>query len=131
MHGLSLLIVDDEQDFVATLARRVQKRGWFCEGVLSGAEAVEKIKQHEFDLVLLDMKLPDMDGNKVLQQIKKTRPHTQVVILSGHASAKAGEEGLLNGAYDYLMKPLEFESLFEKLIAASGKSPRGSPAGVD
>ena len=72
--------------------------------------------------MLLDMKLPEMDGNSTLVEIKKIRPETQVIILTGHASASDGIEGMKNGALDYLMKPVEFESLFEKLLKAVNKT---------
>lgn len=111
----SVLVVDDEKAFIHTLIKRLQRRGVECEGVFSGEDAIEKIKTRKFDIVLLDMKLPEMDGNSTLIEIKKIRPDTQVIILTGHASANDGIEGMKNGAVDYLMKPVEFESLFEKL----------------
>jgi len=114
----SVLVVDDEKDFVQTLIKRLNRRGVACEGVFTGEEAVEKIKERKFDIVLLDMKLPGMDGNNTLIEIKKVRADTQVIILTGHASANEGLEGMKNGAMDYLMKPVEFESLFEKLQKA-------------
>ena len=113
-----VLVVDDEKDFVHTLIKRLRRRGVVCEGVFTGEEAVEKIKERKFDIVLLDMKLPAMDGNHTLIEIKKIRADTQVIILTGHASAHEGLEGMKNGAMDYLMKPVEFESLYEKLLNA-------------
>lgn len=118
MSSFSVLIVDDEVDFVNTLLKRLQRKGLESEGVFSGRAAIEKIRQRAFDVVLLDMKLADSEGNEVLREIKRERPETQVVILSGHASAKAGREGLGGGACDYLIKPVEFESLYEKLKSA-------------
>lgn len=117
----SVLVVDDEKDFVQTLIKRLHRRGVTCEGVFTGEEAVEKIKERKFDIVLLDMKLPGMDGNNTLIEIKKIRADTQVIILTGHASANEGLEGMKNGAIDYLMKPVEFESLYEKLRKAVNK----------
>ncbi len=122
MEPFSLLIVDDEQEFVITLGKRLQKRGVLCAGVFSGAEALARVTNQEFDVVLLDMRLPDMDGNQVLREIKQIRPDLPVIILSGHASTTAGREGLRNGAHDYLMKPVDFESLFEKLQSAMEKA---------
>jgi DNA-binding NtrC family response regulator len=118
----SVLVVDDETDFINTLIKRLQRRGVECEGVFNGEDAVEKIKDREFDIVLLDMKLPEMDGNSTLREIKMIRPDTKVIILTGHASASDGIEGMKNGAVDYLMKPVEFESLFEKLLKAVNKT---------
>lgn len=122
----SVLVVDDEKDFINTLLKRLQRRRIECEGVLSGEDAIERIKARKFDIVLLDMKLPHMDGNATLIEIKKLRTDTQVIILTGHASASEGLTGMKNGAIDYLMKPVEFESLFEKLIKAAGSSHTSS-----
>lgn len=122
MPMFSVLLVDDEKDFITTLLKRLKRKGLECEGVFCGMDAVERIKARSFDAVLLDMKLPDMDGNAVLLEMRKVRPDLRVIILTGHASANDGQEGLKNGAVDYLMKPLEFESLFEKLQIAGSKT---------
>jgi DNA-binding NtrC family response regulator len=119
----SVLVIDDEQEFVSTLVRRLYKRGWESEGALTGGEAIRKIAAGGFTVALLDMRLPDMDGSQVLREIMKINPQTRVIILTGHASASEGEEGIRNGAFDYLIKPVEFETLLEKLQAARERSP--------
>lgn len=116
--GMRVLVVDDEQEFVATLVKRLSRRGMVCSTACTGAEAIEVVRREVFAVVLLDMKLPDIDGNEVLREIKKLRPETQVVILTGHISASDGLEGIGCGANDYLMKPVEFESLLESLQLA-------------
>lgn len=118
-----ILVVDDEEEFVSTLVQRLRKRGWACEGALTGGAALAQITAADFAVVLLDMRLPDMDGGLVLKEIKKIRPASRVVILTGHASAREGEAGLKNGAFDYLLKPVEFETLLEKLQAARDRGP--------
>ncbi|MBA3003941.1 MAG: response regulator [Desulfurivibrio sp.] len=118
MSELPILIVDDEEEFVSTMVQRLRKRGLSSEGVLTGTAAIAKAADSDFSVVLLDMRLPDMDGGLVLQEIKKIRPESRVVILTGHASASEGEEGIRNGAFDYLIKPVEFETLLEKLRTA-------------
>jgi len=123
MNGQSILVVDDEQEFVATLVRRLRKRGLACDGVLDGNAALALLASRAYDLVLLDMRLPDLDGVTVLCEIKKIRPQTQVIILTGHASIRDGEEGMRQGAFDYLLKPVEFETLLEKLHAATEQIP--------
>ncbi len=123
MSEFSILVVDDEEEFVATLVQRLRKRGWASEGVLSGGAAIARVAASDFGVILLDMRLPDMDGGQVLQEIKKIRPTSRVVILTGHASASEGEEGIKNGAFDYLLKPVEFETLLEKLEAARNRGP--------
>lgn len=117
--GRRLLVVDDEQEFVSTLVKRLRRRGMVCATAFTGSEAIESVRREPFDMVLLDMKLPDIDGNEVLREIKKLRPQTQVVILTGHISARDGMESIGGGANDYLMKPVEFESLLESLQRAS------------
>lgn len=123
MSELPILIVDDEEEFVSTLVQRLRKRGWSSVGVLTGGAAIAKAADSDFGVVLLDMRLPDMDGGQVLQKIKKIRPDSRVVILTGHASANEGEEGIRNGAFDYLIKPVEFETLLEKLRTAGNQGP--------
>ena len=123
MSEFSVLVVDDEEEFVATLVQRLRKRGWASEGVLSGSAAIARVAATDYAVVLLDMRLPDMDGGQVLQEIKKIKPESRVIILTGHASASEGEEGIKNGAFDYLLKPVEFETLLEKLEAARERSP--------
>lgn len=123
MSEFSILVVDDEEEFVATLVQRLRKRGWASEGVLSGGAAITRVAASDFAVVLLDMRLPDMDGGQVLLEIKKIRPTSRVVILTGHASASEGEEGIKNGAFDYLLKPVEFETLLEKLETARNRGP--------
>jgi len=123
MSGLPILVVDDEEEFVSTLVQRLRKRGLSSEGVLTGTAAIAKAADSDFGVVLLDMRLPDMDGALVLQEIKKIRPDSRVVILTGHASASEGEEGIRNGAFDYLIKPVEFETLLEKLHTAGNHGP--------
>lgn len=116
-----VLVVDDEEEFVATLVKRLTKRGVSCATAFTGAQAIAALKTKDFDVMLLDMKLPDSDGKDVLREAKRLKPATQVVILTGHISAKDGIEGLDCGAHDYLMKPVEFESLLESLQIASQK----------
>ncbi|TAN38798.1 MAG: response regulator [Nitrospirae bacterium] len=122
MASCSVLIVDDEKDFVHTLLKRLKRRGLECEGVFTGEEAIETVKSRQFNIVLLDMKLPGRDGNSTLVEIKKIQPDAEVIILTGHASADDGIAGMKNGAMDYLMKPVEFESLLEMLLKAVRKT---------
>jgi len=118
MEEPTVLVVDDEEDFVQTLLKRLRRIGVDCDGAYNGIEALDKVSERDFDVVLLDMKLVKEDGNDVLREIKLLRPETEVVILTGHASASAGREGLEHGAFDYLIKPVEFETLHEKLREA-------------
>lgn len=116
MEKSSLLIVDDEKDFVATMSKRMQRKGVVCRTALTGGEALDLVRNQNFHAVLLDMNLPDMDGNTVLRRIKKMKPDTRVLILTGYASVAEGQEALALGASGYLLKPVEFEMLHEKIL---------------
>lgn len=118
MTSFRLLVIDDEPDFVDILLKRLRKKAVHCLGALSGREGMAQLRSQEFDVVLLDMRLPDLDGNALLRLIKQEYPAVEVVMLTGQASLQAGREGMRDGAFDYLLKPLELESLHEKLLAA-------------
>ncbi|MBA3014351.1 MAG: response regulator [Proteobacteria bacterium] len=121
MTNFKVLIVDDEQDFLETTTKRMQKRNIQCETASSGKEAIEKINTGDFDVVLLDVKMPGMDGVETLREIKRIKPLIEVVMLTGHASVESGIEGMKLGAFDYLMKPMELDPLLEKIKDAYAK----------
>ena len=111
----NVLIVDDEQEFREMAIKRLNKRGLQCFGAESGEEALEQIQMREIDVVLLDVKMPGMDGIMTLREIKRLKPMIEVVMLTGHASVESGIDGMRLGAFDYLMKPIELEPLIVKL----------------
>ena len=120
----SVLIVDDEVQFVETLAKRLTKRNVRVDAAYSGHEALEKLAASgptRTDVVILDVKMPGMDGLETLAQIKEEHPLIEVIMLTGHATVESAIEGMKRGAYDYLMKPCELDLLMEKLIAATDK----------
>jgi DNA-binding NtrC family response regulator len=122
MDTFRVLVVDDETDFLETVVNRLQKRKIDATGVPTGEAALEMIKEKLFDVVLLDVKMPGgMDGIEGLREIKKMRPLTEVILLTGHASVETSIEGLKLGAFDYLIKPVKFDELLEKLAAAFEK----------
>ena len=122
MDTFRVLVVDDETDFLETIVNRLQKRKVEATGVPSGEATIELMKEKLFDVVLLDIKMPGgMDGIEVLREIKKMQPLTEVILLTGHASVETSIEGLKLGAFDYLIKPVKFEELLEKLAAAFEK----------
>ena len=122
MDSFSVLVVDDEQDFLETMVNRLNKRDIKTTGVLSGEKALEEVKKRLFDVILLDIKMPGgMDGIETLREIKKIQPLAEVILLTGHASVETSIEGMKLGAFDYLLKPMKLEDLMEKLAEAFEK----------
>jgi DNA-binding NtrC family response regulator len=120
----SVLMVDDEKGFVEALARRLTKRGVTVSTAYSGNEALDKLSgggAAMIDVVLLDVKMPGMDGLETLQIIKERHPLMEVVMLTGHATVESAIEGMKRGAFDYLMKPCDVEVLLTKLSEAAAR----------
>lgn len=118
MH-IRVLLVDDEEQFVLNMAKLLKFRGFEVSTALDGFKALELFKSGEgFDVVVLDVKMPGMDGISALSRIKKIAPHTEVIMLTGHATLESGIEAIRWGAFDYLMKPCDIEDLTEKIKEA-------------
>ena len=116
---IRVLLVDDEEQFVINMARILEVRGFDVSTAFSGYEAVDAIESvGAFDVVILDVKMPGMDGVETLAEIKKRIPDTQVIMLTGHATLSSGIRAMRRGAYDYLMKPCDIENLTEKINEA-------------
>ena len=113
-----ILLVDDEVAFANNLLKLLSKRGYDAVVVYSGADAVNMVGEKEFDVIILDMKMPGMDGIATLKEIKKKVPSVEVVILTGHGSVESGIEGMQLGAFDFLMKPVSIDDLQEKVSEA-------------
>jgi len=118
---IRLLLVDDEDEFRKTIANRLTKRGLHPEQARTGEEGLAILARKPVDVVVLDMKMPGMNGIQVLQLIKNKYPKTEVILLTGHASTLDGVEGIKLGAFDYLMKPVELEHLLGKIRQAHEK----------
>jgi DNA-binding NtrC family response regulator len=116
-----ILLVDDEEDFVQALSERLAMRDYDVTTSLSGEDAVEKIKHYNFDVVILDVLMPGLNGIDVLKEIKGIKPLTEVIMLTGHATVETAIEGMKLGANDYLMKPCETEDLVSKINRAYEK----------
>jgi len=113
-----ILLVDDEVAFANNLLKLLSKRGYDVVVVYNGADAVNMVGEKEFDVIILDMKMPGMDGIATLKEIKKKAPLVEVVILTGHGSVESGIEGMQLGAFDFLMKPVSIDDLQEKVSEA-------------
>jgi DNA-binding NtrC family response regulator len=121
----NVLLVDDEAPFIEALGKRLDKRGVTVTTALSGAEALQKLEANSrIDVVVLDVKMPGMDGIDVLKAIKAAYPLIEVIMLTGHATVESAIEGMKLGAMDYLMKPCEMDILIAKLQEAREKKSK-------
>jgi DNA-binding NtrC family response regulator len=112
---IKLLLIDDEVGYVHALSKRLTKRKFQVAKAFSAAETFQVLRQADFDVAVLDLKMEDMDGIEVLKVLKKMAPEMVVIMLTGHGSAEAAQEGLKHGAFDYLTKPCELDELIEKI----------------
>jgi DNA-binding response OmpR family regulator len=111
MEQLKLLLVDDETEFVKTLSERLKIRDLDSEIALNGEEALEIVGKEPPDVIVLDLKMPGIDGMEVLRVIRKAHPNVQVIMLTGHGSEKDEKEARRLGAFDYLQKPVVMDKL--------------------
>jgi two-component system NtrC family sensor kinase len=124
MENINLLLVDDENQFRQTVAKRLAKRGAKVRQASSGQECLDSMAEEPVDVVVLDVKMPGMDGIETLHRIKEKHPDTEVIMLTGQASTRDGVDGIKSGAFDYLSKPIELEHLISKIKQAFDKRIR-------
>ncbi len=118
MKGSKILLVDDEVVFTNNMSRLLTTRGYHVTAVNSGDSAIRKLEEGSFDVVVLDLKMPGMDGITTLKEIKKLGLFTETLILTGHGSVDTALEAIKLGAYDYLAKPCEIDELVAKIEGA-------------
>jgi DNA-binding NtrC family response regulator len=122
MRKVRVLIVDDEIDFASTLAERLQLRDFEAEAVSGADEAVARIHVGwKPDVVLLDLKMPGIDGLATLTLLKQQDPALEAILLTGHGSTTAAIEGMQRGLFDYLMKPVDIGELVQRIRTAAAK----------
>jgi DNA-binding NtrC family response regulator len=121
MASFHVLLVDDEVAFLETLAKRLRKRNIDITLASSAQQALRTLRERPVDVVVLDLKMPGMDGIQAVREIKRTTPLVEVIMLTGHASVEAAIEGMELGAFDYLTKPVDIEELVYKLQDANRK----------
>ncbi len=119
-NNLKVLIVDDEERFRKTTALVLERGGFEVVTAMNGEEAVEKVRKSDFDVIILDVKMPKMDGNEALKEIRKIKPEAAVIMLTGHGTPESALEGLMDGVYDYLTKPCSIDVLAKKIKEAAG-----------
>ncbi len=117
--SMTVLLVDDEPDFLSVVARRLERRNMHVLSAGSGEEALATLETHPVDAVVLDVKMPGMDGIETLKRIKVAYPEMEVIMLTGHADLEVAISGMALGAFDYLLKPADIDELMFKLRDAS------------
>lgn len=113
-----LLLVDDEVGYLEVLSKRLSRRGFEVTAARSGAEAIRALRDRDYDLAVVDLKMEDIDGIELLKILRQMLPGLKVIMLTGHGSERAARDGLSQGAFDYLMKPVDLELLVERIHAA-------------
>ena len=121
MADTRILLVDDEKEVTALLAKRLVRRGYQCD------TAVEAMREQPFPIVVMDVKMPNMDGIAALKIIVEQWPTAQVILLSGHADMQLAVQAMSEGAFGYLMKPVDFDELLFKIEDAAMQSRLEGP----
>ena len=129
MDQIKILLVDDEEELVTTLSQRMSMRNFGTNIALNGEQALKVVEDEIPDVVVLDLKMPGIDGMEVLKRMRKHYPGIQVIILTGHGSDKDEAEAKELGAYAYLNKPVDIESLVTTIKAAYFNSPKSQAIG--
>jgi DNA-binding NtrC family response regulator len=125
MIGSKILLVDDETVFTQNMSKLLGNRGYRVTAVNSGDNAIKALETEKFDVVVLDLKMPGMDGITTLKEIKKLDLFTETLILTGHGAIDTALEAIKLGAYDYLTKPCDVDELVAKIEGAWGKKDSG------
>jgi DNA-binding response OmpR family regulator len=113
-----IMLVDDEERFLQTTRKLLAKNGYEVITASGGLECLQKLEEEFPHVIVLDVKMPDLDGMETLKRIKRKHPMIQVIMLTGHATAEAAMEGIKSGATDYLIKPADIRELIAKIEAA-------------
>ena len=121
MEKMRVMLVDDEERFLATTSKLLTRKGYEVVTAASGAEALRQLTEVTIHVVVLDVKMPGMDGIAALREIKRLSPDVEVLLLTGHATVESAVEGLEAGASDYLVKPCNLDDLIRKINDAFEK----------
>ena len=118
MPSEKVLLVDDEKDFVSVLSERLQSRGLHVDTAGDGLEAIEKSQTSSYDAIILDLKMPGLDGMQTLEKLLAQNSDLQIILLTGYASLEKGIKAMKLGAMEFLEKPMDIEQLVEKIKTA-------------
>ena len=126
--GLKVLVIDDDRAHAETLAESLERVGYECVVATSGAAGARRIEEEDYDVILTDLRMGDMDGLAILRKAKQAAPEAQVVVITGHGDVKTAVEALKRKAADYLTKPVDMAELRAIVDRAAGRLHRGRPA---
>jgi DNA-binding NtrC family response regulator len=118
MGEINVLCIDDEEELVSAWIERLLMRGIDAEGVTNGHDAIQRIKEKSFDVVILDIKMPGISGFEIMKSIKSERPELPVILITGHQCNEEENAGMLADSFDCLVKPVNIEILVEKIMKA-------------
>jgi DNA-binding NtrC family response regulator len=116
-----VLLVDDEEEFTAVLAERLQKRGMAVDTASSGTDALKLVATQDYDAIILDLKMPGMDGIETLKNLQTDNPDLQILLLTGHATLEKGIEAVRQGAIDVIEKPADIQKLMALIEEAANR----------
>src|SRR4029077_5100707 len=108
---LRVLIIDDEEFHAETLAESLQRVGYECAIATTGSRGAKRMDHEDWDVILTDLKMPDMDGLAILRKAKQEQPDAEVVVITGHGDVKTAVEAMHSGAFNYLQKPVNLAEL--------------------
>jgi DNA-binding NtrC family response regulator len=124
MEAMKIMLVDDEERFLSTTKKLLEKKGYSVMTAAGGEAALTSLGNHTVHVVILDVKMPGMDGIETLKEIKRRYPLVEVIMLTGHATVESAIDGMKCGAIDYLMKPIGVDELIEKASEAFERRQR-------
>jgi DNA-binding NtrC family response regulator len=116
-----IMMVDDEVEFLEIMSKFFKRRQIDFETAGGCMEALDRLGEDNFDVVIMDVCMPGLDGLECMAEMKKVQPELEVIVLTGHASLNVGISGMKKGAFDYCMKPVSFDELLEKIVLAKEK----------
>ncbi len=119
MEPFRILVVDDEEELVAALAERLTLRGLEIQIATNGTDALQLVREHDFNVIVADVKMPGIGGLELTAAIKRDNPDLPVILFTGHSCVDDAEQGMQQGAFEYVMKPVDIDALMEKIRKAA------------